>query len=188
MKRRRSAEKTCGSGRASQLRVRVVQATYPDRQVMGGSGWAEHRPKCTKARNDGWKQRVNVQHSLQCRRRIGAELAQTELGQARLEHTNERVDRCAAGIGDRVVPSSATAADARPEGGWQCPNSKKSIQRLLHRQLQQRRGPVPVGPFEVVLKSNTYLMNESEEHAASSQMSQAPAKPLQTLSLRDTTP
>ena len=65
-----------------------------------------------------------------------------------------------------------------PRGRSQYPNSKKSIQRPLHR---------PDGQTTNTYQPNL-LMKKSEEHAASSLMSQAPAKLLQTPGLRETTP
>jgi hypothetical protein len=89
---------------------------------MGGFGWTEHCSKCTKARAYGWKASINMQHSAPCRVRIEAELAQTEKGKMRIEHVKERLDRCAARIGEpEVVPGPADAADARPEGEMAVP-------------------------------------------------------------------
>ena len=46
--------------------------------AMGGFGWTEHCPKCTKARSYGWKEAQNTAHSDHCRQRIEKELCQTE--------------------------------------------------------------------------------------------------------------
>ena len=53
--------------------------------AMGGHGWTEHCPKCSRARLYGWRDSVNLQHKEACRLRIGGWLATTEKGKARLE-------------------------------------------------------------------------------------------------------
>ena len=61
--------------------------------AMGGFGWTEHCPKCSKARMYGWRDSSNQLHSPGCRRRIEDLLAQTDRGRERLAHTKERLDR-----------------------------------------------------------------------------------------------
>ena len=94
---------------------------------MGGHGWTEHCPKCTRAREYSWEQAANSQHSDACRTRIEVELAQTERGRARLAHSQQRSDMwlessVAAGVEDaraegEIQPASAAddAADAPPK-------------------------------------------------------------------------
>ncbi len=96
--------------------------------AMGGFGWTEHCPKCTKARLDGWKTASNQQHSLGCRRRIEESLAQTDRGRERLAHSKERLDRWtadggpggdapeAASEGEMAVPTNSDAAAAPAPG------------------------------------------------------------------------
>ena len=83
---------------------------------MGGFGWTEHCPKCSKARTYGWKESINTQHSDQCRRRIEHELAQTEAGRARLEHVKLRQDRHAAKLGEQIMQDDQQQQDVQPEG------------------------------------------------------------------------
>ena len=84
---------------------------------MGGLGWTEHCPKCSKARLYGWKESVNTQHSAQRRRRIDAELATTENGRARLEHSKLRHDRYAAKMGEQIMQDMQTEPPVQPDGG-----------------------------------------------------------------------
>ena len=82
---------------------------------MGGFGWTEHCPKCSRARMYGWRESGNTQHSLACRVRIEEELAKIELGKMRLERIKDRLDRHAADQGpEQVVPEHA---DAGADGG-----------------------------------------------------------------------
>ena len=60
---------------------------------MGGFGWTEHCPKCSKARLYGWKESTNIQHSEQCRKRLESELGQTEKGRERIELIKRRHDK-----------------------------------------------------------------------------------------------
>ena len=63
-----------------------------------------------------------MQHVAQCRAGIDAELAQTELGTARLEHVKGRLDRSAADICEAaIVLAAAEAAEVRPEGEMRVP-------------------------------------------------------------------
>ncbi len=80
--------------------------------AMGGFGWTEHCPKCTKARLYGWRVSANQQHSAGCRRRIEDLLAQTERGRERLAHTKERMDRWTAELGpDEGAPEVASKGE-----------------------------------------------------------------------------
>ena len=72
--------------------------------LMGGFGWTEHCPKCSKARRYGWQMASNQQHSRGCRTRLEGLLAQTERGRRRLAHTKEKLDRWTAEQG----PDGAT--------------------------------------------------------------------------------
>ena len=45
--------------------------------AMGGHEWFEHCRKCTRAREYGWKDSVNIQHNDLCRTRIEGHLAET---------------------------------------------------------------------------------------------------------------
>ncbi len=90
---------------------------------MGGFGWTEHCPKCTKARDHGWKEAANSQHTAACRTRIEAELAETEQGRVRLAHPQQRSDRwlessVAAGVEDASAEGEiqpAAADDSPPK-------------------------------------------------------------------------
>ena len=72
-------------------RLELRQADFDP--TMGGFGWTEHCPKCSRARLYGWRDSVNLQHSEACRQRIEGELAATAKGQARLELSKTRVER-----------------------------------------------------------------------------------------------
>ena len=77
---------------------------------LGGYGWTEHCPKCSRARTHGWRESGNTQHSLACRVRVEAELEKTELGKMRLDRIKDRLDRYAADQGpEQVVPGHANA-------------------------------------------------------------------------------
>jgi len=67
--------------------------------AMGGFGWTEHCPKCTKAQRYGWKKSANQQHTQACRIRMENLLAQTARGRERLGHTKERLDQWSADQG-----------------------------------------------------------------------------------------
>ena len=72
-------------------RIELRQGDFdPD---MGGLGWTEHCPKCTRARTHGWHKADKFKHNEACRRRVQAELAQTVRGRARLELTSQRRER-----------------------------------------------------------------------------------------------
>ncbi len=77
--------------------------------AMGGFGWTEHCPKCSKARLYGWRESYNQQHSAGCRTRIEELLAQTDRGRARLAHTKERLDRWTAERGPGGDPPEAAS-------------------------------------------------------------------------------
>ena len=64
--------------------------------TMGGFGWTEHCPKCSKAQRYGWKHAANQQHSKACRIRMEGHLAQTARGRERLAHTKEKLDQWSA--------------------------------------------------------------------------------------------
>ena len=96
--------------------------------LMGGHGWTEHCPKCTKARMYGWRESANQQHSAACRQRLQDALAQTPQGRARLDHTRERLDRWtaergpdggaleAASKGEMIVPTNLPIPTGVPPG------------------------------------------------------------------------
>ena len=77
-------------------RLELRQADFDP--TMGGHGWTEHCPKCSRARLYGWRDSVNLQHNEACRQRIEAELAMTERGKARIALSKHRIERRQAAV------------------------------------------------------------------------------------------
>ena len=91
--------------RRAARRLELRQADFDP--ALGGHGWTEHCPKCTRARTYTWRESSTLQHSVGCRKRIEDLLAQTERGRERLEHTKERADRWTAEMGSNGVTLDA---------------------------------------------------------------------------------
>ncbi len=85
------ADEAASVRRREPRKLELRQADFDP--AMGGFGWTEHCPKCTRARLYGWRASSNQQHSAGCRTRVEELLAQTDRGRARLAHTKERLDR-----------------------------------------------------------------------------------------------
>ena len=83
---------------------------------MGGFGWTEHFPNCSKARMCGWKEAFNVQHSEQCRGRIEGELSQTEKSTERMEMIKLRHERYAAQMGEKIKRNESVPQPVELEG------------------------------------------------------------------------
>ena len=124
--------------------------------ARGGFGWTEHCSKCMRAKDYGWKQAANSQHSAACRARVEAELAQTEQGRIRLDHAQQRSDRwlessVATGVQDASGEGEAAqiAADDSPPKFLPLPHQNNSQNRCenlpgsasAHRQNQVENLP-----------------------------------------------
>ena len=81
--------------------------------AMGGHGWTEGCPTCSRARRHGWRNKGSGGHSVRCRARIEAKLAETATGQARLASTQERTDRY---LAERVEEADKAACGPEPAG------------------------------------------------------------------------
>ncbi len=90
--------------------------------ALGGCGWTEHCSKCVRAKDYGWRESSNMQHSIECRKRLEAELEQTARGRERLAHAREREDRWLAG---RVKEAAGAAEQAVPAQGEQVPEDEE---------------------------------------------------------------
>ena len=96
--------------------------------AMGGHGWTEHCPKCMKAKDHGWKDAANSQHSEACRARMEAELSKTERGRARIASTQQRSDRWL----ESSVAACVTDASAEGEIQAHPSASDDSPPKFLH--------------------------------------------------------
>ncbi len=140
--------------------------------AMGGFGWTEHCPKCSKARLYGWKEAYNQQHSAGCRRRIEEALAQTERGRARLAHTKERLDRWTAERGP-----SGGALDAASEGEMAVPTNSPDPQEPLaydpnvaRSSSWRPKGEAKMSPLEIPRTGAPFSRSSSDEHAGPGNM------------------
>ncbi len=154
------AEEGATAPRRAVRKLELRQADFDP--AMGGFGWTEHCPKCTRARLHGWREASNQQHSAGCRQRLEELLAQTERGQARLAHTKERFDRWtaeqrpngglldAASEGEMIAPTNppegaAAAEDARAAAAEDAPPEQDAVRRGVAPPPQARVGYRPPG-------------------------------------------
>ena len=114
----RDEDATAPAGRQAR-RLELRQGDFDP--AMGGFGWTEHCPKCSKARMYGWKEAKNTAHSDHCRRRIEEELSKTESGRARMELIKTRHDRYAAKMGEQVMQEEQIDQHLQPEGELRLP-------------------------------------------------------------------
>ena len=139
--------------------------------AMGGYGWTEHCPKCSRARMYGWKDSANLQHNEACRVRIEGELAATDKGKARLDLSKQRMDRRkGAAIAEdqelvhgkeeekAMVPPENLPDLMVPE-----PDAAPLLQPSAEVAPEVRRGSVPPASARVAPPTDVVITDDEEE-------------------------